>query len=123
MNNLHEIQLQTEIDFVMVFDLLMAFFIAYLWSSGAEYMIKAANDSGRSGKLDRIMLGAMGSACLFGAFIRYSWIPYFQIAPLFIHLLQITYLSFKFKHTKEHYKNKPIGRILSFLDKKPIHHN
>lgn len=114
--------LQTSFDFVMGFDLMVALCVAYLWSSGAPYMIKAAQDSGRSGKLDRMMLGAIGAASLFGAFVRLSWIPYVQLAPLFIHLLQITYLSMHFKHSQEPYRRKIIGRIISFLNqKKAIH--
>lgn len=117
--------LQTSLDFVMVFNLVIALAVMYLWSSGAEYMIKAANDSDRSGKLDRIALGAVGAASLYGAFIRDPWVPYAQLFPLFVHLVQIAYLSAKFKHSQEPYRKKIIGRIISFLEcRKPVqNHN
>lgn len=121
MNN--DINIVTSIDFVMVFDLLIFLSIAYLWSSGEQYMVKAANDSGRSGKLDRVMLGIIGSASLYGAFIRETWIPYAQIAPLFVHLLQIAYLSAVFKHSKEPYRKKWIGRLIAFFTHNKIIHN
>lgn len=109
----------------MVFDFIMAFAIAYLWSSGAEYMTKAANDSGRSGKLDRLLMALIGGASLFGAVVREWWIPYVQMGGLLIHLVQIAYLSARFKHSKAPYDKKIIGRIISFLDsRKPIqNHN
>lgn len=120
MNNL-----QTSIDFVMIFDMVIALSVMYLWSSGAEYMIKAANDSGRSGKLDRLALGSIGAASLYGAFIRDPWVPYAQLLPLLVHLVQIAYLSAKFKHSKAPYDKKIIGRIIHFFDcRKPIrNHN
>lgn len=83
--------------------MLMVVLIMYLFSSGKEYMLYAAETAGRTHTEDKVAMSLMAGFSFYGAFHPQlcSWYTYFIAFPLLLHLIIITYLSYKFKQRKQ----------------------
>lgn len=83
--------------------MLMVAAIMYLFSSGKEYMLYAAETAGRTHAEDKVVMSLMAGFSFYAAFHSElcQWYTYFIVFPLLLHLIRIAYLSYKFKHSKQ----------------------
>ena len=77
--------------------------IMYLFSSGKEYMLYAAETAGRTHTADKVAMSLMAGFSFYAAFHSELclWYTYFIVFPLLLHLIIIAYLSYKFKQRKQ----------------------